>query len=81
MESVYKISADAISATQQAAWLEFLSALVDAAEKLGNAVPAAMVAFENDIMEPLLVHFSRFLQLKMQPLIVLLSTTIVNAVK
>lgn len=72
MESVYKISSSAISATQQATWLEFLTALVDALEKIGNVQPAC-VAFENDIMEPLLVHFSRFGHLKMQPLILLLT--------
>lgn len=77
MESVYKISSSAISAGQQSIWLEFLKALIDTVEKLGNVQPA-YVAFENDVVEPIVVHFSRFINLKMQPLIVLLSLSTLN---
>lgn len=72
MESVYAISPNAISPTQQASWLEFLTALVNAVEKLGN-LQLANVAYENDILKPLLNHFSRFRDLKSQPLIAVLT--------
>lgn len=72
MESVYAISPNAISPTQQATWLEFLTALVNAADKLGN-LQLANVAYENDILKPLLNHFSRFRDLKSQTLIAVLT--------
>lgn len=72
MESVYAISPDAISAQQQSAWLEFLTALINAVTKLMN-VQLANVAFENDIIKPLVSHFSRFRDLKSQPLIAVLT--------
>lgn len=72
MESVYAISPNAISPIQQAAWLGFLTALVCAVEKLGN-LQLANVAFENDILKPLLNHFARFRDLKSQPLIAVLT--------
>lgn len=68
MESVYAISPDAISSKQQNTWLEFLTTLVNAVNKVPN-VQLANVAFENDIMKPLVSHFSRFRDLKSQPLI------------
>lgn len=72
MESVYAISPNAISPTQQATWLEFLTALSNAVEKLGN-LQLANVAYENDILKPLLNHFARFRDLKSQPLIAVLT--------
>lgn len=72
MESVYAISPNAISQIQQASWLEFLTALVNAADKLGN-LQLANVAYENDILKPLLNHFSRFRDLKSQTLIAVLT--------
>lgn len=72
IESVYAISPNAISSTQQTQWLEFLAALVNAVEKLGT-LQLANVAYENDILKPLLNHFARFRDLKTQPLIVVLT--------
>lgn len=72
MESVYAISPNAISPVQQAAWLEFLTALVNAADSL-ETNQLANVAYENDILKPLLNHFSRFRDLKSQTLIAVLT--------
>lgn len=72
MESVYAISPNAITPIQQAAWLEFLTALVSAADTL-ESNQLANVAYENDILKPLLNHFSRFRDLKSQALIAILT--------
>lgn len=72
MESVYAISPNAISATQEATWFKFLTAIISAADKIGS-VQLTNVAFENDIMKPLLNHFARFRRLNPQPLIVVLT--------
>lgn len=72
MESVYAISANAITPTQQQAWLEFLTALSNAVDKLGN-LQLANVAYENDILKPLVNHFSRFRDLKSHTLIAVLT--------
>lgn len=72
MESVYAISPNAITPIQQATWLEFLTALVHAADTL-ETNQLANVAYENDILKPLLNHFSRFRDLKSQTLIAVLT--------
>lgn len=72
MESVYAISPNAITPIQQATWLEFLTALVNSADTL-ETNQLANVAYENDILKPLLNHFSRFRDLKSQTLIAVLT--------
>lgn len=72
MESVYAISPNAVTPIQQAAWLEFLKALVTAADTM-ETNQLANVAYENDILKPLLNHFSRFRDLKSQTLIAILT--------
>lgn len=73
IETVYAISSNAISAKQQANWIEFLSALITAltVHKMGPQL--VNVSFENDIVKPLVSHFSRFRDLKSQPLIAILT--------
>lgn len=57
---------------QQTSWLEFLAALADATDQLENQ-QLVNVAYETEILKPLLNHFSRFRDLKSQPLIAVLT--------
>lgn len=72
MESVYAISSNAISSKQQIVWIEFLTALINAVNNNINS-QIVHVTFENDILKPLVSHFSRFRELKSQPLIATLT--------
>lgn len=71
IESVYAITSNAINAKQQVAWTTFLTALIDATSNTTTQI--ANVSFENDIVKPLVSHFSRFRELKAQPLIAVLT--------
>lgn len=73
IETVYAISSNAISAKQQATWIEFLSALINAVTANKSGAQLANVSFEKDIVKPLVSHFSRFRDLKSQPLIAILT--------
>lgn len=73
IESVYAISSNAISTKQQTSWLEFLNALINTATANKNTTQLVNVSFEIDIVKPLISHFSRFRELKSQPLIAILT--------
>jgi len=78
MESLYKLLSDTINASQQTAWLAFLTALVESVNKNAN-VPTTTCTFEKDVLKPLVSHFARFRDLKSQPLLtVLTQRTVTN---
>lgn len=65
MESLYAISPNAIQQPQEAAWLEFLRAIMAAAKDV-ERTDIVNVEFETDICKPLLSHLARFQQLDAQ---------------
>lgn len=73
IETVYAITSNAISAKQQTTWIAFLNALINAVTASKSGPQLVNVSFENDIVKPLVSHFSRFRELISQPLIALLT--------
>lgn len=72
MESLYAISPNAIQQPQEAAWLEFLRAIMAAAKDV-ERTDIVNVEFETDICKPLLSHLGRFQQLDAQYFVAVLT--------
>lgn len=72
MESVYAISANAVPPTQEAAWIEFLRAILAAAKNVSRP-DITSAEFEMDIGKPVLNHLGRFQHLDAQSFLAVLT--------